>query len=270
MRGPHGCWLLGTLLLAAGPGCLSLHRYRPVSVLVRDAETKKPLAAADLHVSYPLTRASLSPTESTAATGDDGIAHLSVAATDTGLSIEAAARGYLPEVLNVTGEAASRIEPAHLFEDTDRRPATFVLEMYAGPRPTVELILPDAFRGVVKAEVQVQDDAPLPPGQRSFRFRVNETGEVQVVGPAMLRRVYPPDYRARRTDGTVVSQEAGPDEVGLRPLKSEGNMQYFVVGTRAEYEELLPVKPSHESRPAGGGRHGGGGRHHGQPEVPTP
>jgi hypothetical protein len=270
--GPLARWLLGGLLLAAAPGCLSLHRYRPVAVLVQDAETKKPVSGADVHVSYPLTRASLSPCESTGTTGDDGITHLSFAAADTGLTVEGTARGYLPDVLNVTGEAVRKIEPAHLFEDTDRRPASYVLELYAGPHPTVELVLPVTFRGMVKAEVQIQEDAPLPPGQRCFSYRVGELGDVRVVGPPLLRRVYPPDFRARRTDGTVVNHEAGPGEVGLRPLKSEGNMQYFVVGTKAEYEDLLPVKPSREeSRPAGSGRGGrGGGRHRGQPEPSTP
>jgi hypothetical protein len=265
-------WLLGALLLAAAPGCLSFHRYRPLPVLIQDAETKKPIAGVDVHVFYPLTRVSLSPVESTATTGDDGIARLRVAAPDSGLTMEGTAPGYLPEVQSLTGEAIRKIELTHLFEDADRRPASFVMEMYAGPAPTIELVLPIGFRGQVKAEVQVQEDASYPAGQRCFRCKIDDQGEGRLVGPPLLQRVFPPDYRARYADGTAVNPKAGADEVGLRPLKSEGNVQYFLVGTRAEYEELLPPQhPREESLPAGSGRGGrGGGRHRGQPEVPTP
>jgi hypothetical protein len=268
---PLAPWLLGALLLAAAPGCLSFHRYRPLAVLVQDAETKKPISGVDLHVSYPLTRASLSPTESTATTGEDGIARLQVAAPDTGLTMEGTAPGYLPEVKGLTGEALRKIDLAHLFEDEDRRPPSCIMEMYAGPRPTIELVLPIGFRGQVKAEVQVQEDAASTPRQRCFRCKVDDQGEGHVIGPPLLRRVFPSDYRARFLDGTAVNPQAGADEVGLRPLKCEANVQYFLVGTQAEYNELVPAPPpQEESRPAGGRGGHGGGRHHGQPEVPTP
>ena len=44
-----------TLALALAPGCQALHPYRPVPVLVRDAETKEPIAGAQVRVSYPFT-----------------------------------------------------------------------------------------------------------------------------------------------------------------------------------------------------------------------
>jgi hypothetical protein len=263
--------LLGALLLAAAPGCLDLHQYRPASVQVRDAETKKPISGAEVRVAYPLMRASLSPCESTGTAGADGIAHLRMAPAEAGATLECTARGYLPETLNVTEEGVRKLEPVHLFEDPDQRPTSFVLELYAGPRPTIELILPTSFRGEVKAEVRIDEDAPLPPGQRCFRYRVSPLGEVQVVGPPLLRRVNPPDYRACYADGTVLSPQAGPEEVGLRPLKHVGNIQVFVVGTQSEYESLLPARqPQAESRPAGSHDGHAGGRHHGQPEPPTP
>jgi hypothetical protein len=271
-----GLWgrLLGVLLLAAAAGCLDLHPYRPVAVLVQDAETKKPIAGAEVRVCYPISRASLSPCESTGLAEDNGIAQVRMAPAEGGATLEATARGYLTEILNVPEEAVRKLEPAHLFEDTDRRPARFVLELYAGPHPTVELVLPTSFRGLVKAEVEIQEDAPLPPGQRCFRFSANPVGssvEVRVVGPPLLRRVNPTDYRACYADGTVLSPKAGPEEVGFRPLKCARNIQLFVVGTQSEYEGWQPARQSREeNRPAGGGRGSRGGHHRGRPEPDTP
>ncbi len=48
-----GC-LVVCVLLAAAPGCLVLERGRPLPVLVRDADTKKPVAAAEVRLSDPL------------------------------------------------------------------------------------------------------------------------------------------------------------------------------------------------------------------------
>ena len=64
------------VLFAFASGCQVLYRYRPVPVLVCDAETKKPIADADVHLSYPLSRDSRAPFNSSERTGPDGVAHL--------------------------------------------------------------------------------------------------------------------------------------------------------------------------------------------------
>jgi hypothetical protein len=135
--------------------------------------------------------------------------------------------------------------------------------MYSEPHFQVELILPNGFRGLVKAVVRIEDDAAWVPGQRCFRFEVAPAGDVLVKGPPLLRRVFPPDYRARFANGTAVPQQAGPWEIGLRPLKHEGEVEYFVVGTQDDYERLsLLERPSPvENRLPAGGRSGAkGGR----------
>ncbi len=246
------------------PGCQLFYRYRPVGILVRDAETKKPIAEADIHLSYPLTRDSLAPFDSFEKTGTDGIAHLLASPFgDFGVVVNATANGYMPENLNVSTDLIQHIEPAHPFEAVQKRPADFVIEMYPLPKFAVELIVPRGYCGLIKAEIQLQADVAAPPGERCFRYPVNENNSVLVNGPTILSRVYPSDYHASYTDGTPLSDEMSLVKVGFRWLRGEGKEQYFVVGTKAEYDlyrRTIPSEaPAQEHHRSDGGR---GGRQH--------
>jgi hypothetical protein len=222
-------------LLTFASGCQVLYRYRPVPVLVRDAETKKPIADAEVHLSYPLSRDSLAPFDSSERTEADGIAHLRAAPYgDFGVRVDASAPGYLSEQMNLSTESIQHIEPAHPFEETGRR-RPVVVEMYHEPRFTVELVVPTGYRGVIKAEVDMQNEDAAPTGQRCFRYEVVD-GFVKIKGPGVLRRVYPADYRACYADGTPLSGEMTLLKVGFRWLRGNGNEQYFFVGTQPEYD----------------------------------
>ncbi len=244
------CLPLLVCLLALASGCQVLYRYRPVAVLVRDAETKKPIADADVHLSYPLSRDSLAPFDSSQRTGPEGIVHLRAAPYgDFGVRIEASAPGYLAEQRNVSTEMIQRIAAAHPFEDVERRAAEFVVEMYAEPRFTVELIVPTGYRGTIKAEVQIQDDGAALPGQRCFRYEVAD-GFVRVKGPRVLRRISPTEFRARYVDGTPLAGDMTLWKVGFRWLRCEGKEQYFLVGTQSEYDMQRRSAPDEESATA--------------------
>src|SRR5262245_60021511 len=128
-----------SLLQACLTGCQAFQGYRPVAILARDAETQQPIPGAEVHISYPLVRSSFAPQDAVGTTGKDGIVHLQVAPFgDTGVQVEASANGYLCEEKIVSVEAVQRLEPARYFEAVDQRPVSFVLEMYAEPRPAVE------------------------------------------------------------------------------------------------------------------------------------
>ena len=231
------CLLCLVFLLALIPGCQVLYRYRPVPVLVRDAETKKPIANAEVHLSYPLSRDSLAPFDSSERTGSDGVAHLRAAPYgDFGVRVEASAAGYMTDQKEVSTESIQRLEPAHPFEETTRREPQVVVEMYSEPRFAVELIVPPGYRGPIKVEIEPQEDVAVPAGQRCFRYEVVD-GFVRIKGPALvLRRVYPSDYRARYADGTPLTGEMTLLKVGFRWLRGRDNEQYFVVGTQPEYD----------------------------------
>jgi hypothetical protein len=258
-----GC-LAGPALLVALFGCQALYSYRDVPVLARDAETGRPVPGAEVRIYYPLTPASRAPWSSSGETGQDGVARLRAAPCgDAGARVEVTAAGYLFEGKDLPDQFVQAGASAES--------GPFVMDLYAAPRAAVELVLPAGYRGRVKAEVDVHEDAPCAPGQRCFRYEVPPSGVVQVVGPVLLRRVLPPDFRACYADGKPLSPEASDDQVGFWPLACDGGYQVFFVGTRAEYDNALrdyrkennsAGGPSSHGRGGGGGgrgRHGRGG-----------
>jgi hypothetical protein len=262
-RRPARRLIVLVLLLAAVSGCQALHRYRPVPVLARDAETKKPIPEAEVRISYPMSQSSLTPDQPVEKTGPDGIARLRAAPFgEIGIKVQANARGYLDEETYLSVAEVQAIEPAHLFESVEQRPACVVVDLFAEPHPTVELIVPAGYRGTIKAELHVREDVACPPGQRCFRYPVEPSGRVDVTGPRLLRHVYGPDFRARYSDGAPLGREARGAEVGLWWVKSEANCHHLFVGTRSELDRHLPEEKSEgvESVPARGGKGGGRGR----------
>ena len=254
------------LLLSIAPGCQMFYQYRPMPVLVRDAETKKPIASADVHISYPLSQPEDSPWDSAGVTGKDGVAHLRAAPYGlAGILVEAAAPGYLSEQKSLSVDAVKAVAPGHLFESTDRRPPSLVVDLYAEPRPTIELIIPTGYKGLVKAELQIDENASAPAGERNFRFNVTGAGTVDIVGSPLLRRVPPVQFRARYADGMPLPLHAEEPQVGFWWLKSDGDAHTYFVGTHSEYEVAGHFghggdgdgEPSSGSKRQGKGRRGG-------------
>ena len=206
-------------------GCQWLQSYRPVSVVAVDAETKKPIPGAVVRISYPVTPGYRSPSPASGETGADGAVRLRAAPIEDGLDVEANAPGYLLEERSLSGQVVQ-----------DPQPAPVVLEMYAAPRPTVELVLPLGFRGLVHVETRIRDDLPYPPGQRCFRYDVPASGVVQLTGPALSGGV--PAVRACYTDGTLLAADAPDLDVGFRWVRSENNYELYMVGTRVECDAL--------------------------------
>jgi hypothetical protein len=259
--------LLGALvLIPIISGCQTLHRERPVPVLVRDAETKQPIAGAQVEFSHPMSESSGTPDRTKGVTEADGIARMS--AVPRGLRREAVyvkttANGYQADSILVTDENIEKIEPCGLFEAKSHRAPAIVMSLYSGPPFTVELVMPPGYRGVIKASVQFRDELPCPIGQRVFTYRV-DSGSVQVIGPTVLRRVHPAKYVAKYADGVaLVSGPADASQVEFHWLKHEDSCDYFVVGSEAEIaryrRDLLPEGPD-SSASSGGSRGGRGGK----------
>jgi hypothetical protein len=257
--------LLGpVLLLGLGSGCQAFHQYRPVAVLARDAETGKPISGADVRISYPFTRSTSAPWDSTGPTREDGIARLRAAPyADGDILLEVEAEGYLAETKHLSLQAVQAIEPAHWFEAVDQRPVTLEMALFANPGPTVELVLPTGYRGTVQAQIEVNEAAPSPPGQRCFHCEVPPSGTALLTGPPLLQRVCPLDFRARYADGTPLSSDVKGMEIGFWSWKWEGQTMYFLVGTRFEYEALRrsEQRASAEEGHSSGGKGSGQGRH---------
>jgi hypothetical protein len=233
------CLVCPIVLIVAASGCQALHSYRPVPILVKDADTKQPIAGAEVRISYPFTENARAPWCSSGITGSDGVARLRAAPVgDIGILVELETRGYLSERKDLPIATVQALQPAHWFEEVERRPAAIVFEMYAEPRPTVELIVPSGYRGMVQVRVQAQDNAPCAPGQRKFSYVVSEPAVALVTGPSILAHVLPPDFVARYAHGQILSRDPKNGEPGLWWMKSEGEAQYFLVGTRGEFDIL--------------------------------
>ena len=220
-------------------GCQTFGGGQELTVLVRDAETKAPIATAEVYLCQRLKQDEVAPCRSMGLTQADGIARLRAEPVgEHGMQVQAVAQGYLPEKLNLPAEALKKTTARSSHQSAKQRPVDALVEVYREPDFRVELVLPPGYRGLVKAEVQLLDTLPLPQGQRCFRFPVSASGDVLVKGPSLLRRVPPPEFRARYGDGPLLSTTMDAQTVGFRWLKGVGNQHLFVVGNQLDYEAL--------------------------------
>jgi hypothetical protein len=226
-----------------------------LTVLVRDAETKKPISTAEVYLCQRLKGDEIAPCRSREFTQADGIARLRKEPTgESGIQVQAVAQGYLPETQNVSAELANgwRHPVGKNDKPSEQRAPDLILETYAEPNFSVEFVLPPGYRGLVKAEIQIQDNRPLTPGQRCFCFPVSATGDVLVTGPSVLQRVAPPEFRARYGNGQMLTTTMDVEKIGFRWLKGSGNHHYFVVGNQLDYEALHRRLAPEETQAANG------------------
>ena len=141
--------------------------------------------------------------------------------------------------------------------------------MPTSPLPTVELLLPAGYRGVVQLEFQIPEDAAGQPGQRQFTFAVPPSGLVCVTGPAVLKRFPAPIVTAKFADGTPISlkKEKEDWEIGLWTVKFETQKSTYFVGSMSEFAQYRLQHPPENNevvRSTAGGKGGGGGKGRGR------
>jgi hypothetical protein len=214
------------VILVGAPGCALLHDYRQTTILVRDGETKDPIAGAQVDVKYSIMFNLFGPWDECGHTGLEGTARLPVAAGEIRPCLRVSAGGYLDgqtvipdEDLPARGSWWSR-PPA--------KPPVIV-DLYRGPAPTVELVFPNKFRGLVVVEFQpgVEDGRP---GERSFSVRVPQSGLVEVRGPPVLQATHGDfgfQFAARFEDGSTLGNQ-------FRWLTVTGDRWFYAVGSDAD------------------------------------
>ena len=259
--------LLGALLsLLIVSGCQIVQPGRPLTILACDAETHRPIPGAQVRL-QPIDGNRSAPDIATA--GDDGIVRMNGDAhDDRAVGVEASAGGYMLASTFIPADTVRAIPPSPRFSKDRDRPVAFTVELYAGPRPSVDLIVPAGYHGVVKAQVAIAHDVPCPPHQRKFRFPVAADGTVHVSGPTMLERVPPSEFQIRYADQTPVSAKGETTELGFWWLRHDGATEYFVVGDKGDYALARATEHDDGDAPAprssgGGGRGGRGGHHRG-------
>ena len=234
-----GCLLCLVPLLVPMLGCQSLHGDPSVVVLVRDAETKKPLSSAEVYLCQRNKDDTVEPCRCKEFTQADGIARLRAeSGGQYGVEVQAVAAGYLPEKVKVSADDFKKIKSIPASPTNEQRPADAIVEAYAEPGFSVELVIPPGYRGLIEAEIDLQDNVPIQLGQRCFPFSVPASAIVQIKGPALLMRVAPADYRGRYVGGPLLTMAMDAEKVGFRWLKGAGKKHYFVIGTQIDYEKF--------------------------------
>ncbi|HEV3146801.1 MAG TPA: carboxypeptidase-like regulatory domain-containing protein [Gemmataceae bacterium] len=241
--------LLLTLLLLSNFGCgLStpfLSQGSWTSVTVRDAETDQPIPSAQVRV-WHFNQTSSANSNHTVATDRSGKAQLQGLSGKTDdLVLEVAAKGYATE--------EKSIDPA----------GQISILLYAEPNPTIELTVPGLYRGLVSVRVQIRDNQKTAPGERVFSFEIPESGVVEVAAPALFQHMSP-DFRAKYADGAALPDRPQGPEVGLWWLKTSGEYEVFLIGTKGDYEAYWREHANEQPNDRKGGRgHGGGKGGHG-------
>ena len=230
-------------------GCKALQPEPSVAVQVRDAETKAPIANATVDLSD--IRGVVTSKEITGKTGADGVARVHPLPDGTEGLLAVSAAGYLNDAKPLNEAAGMEVE------------------LFAGPRPTVELVIPSGFRGLIKAEFKIAPADGAAPSPRLFRCDVQADGTVEVVGPEVLHCVRPQDFHAVAADGTTLPSGGPTTSIELRWVKTTDAIDYFVYGTDIDchnaQKTLTPSDGGHgggsgSGKGGGGGRRGGGRR----------
>lgn len=258
--------LLGPIvLLPALMGCQIWHPTPSIPIVVLDAETKTPIPGAEVRLWSPSDNRK-TRVEPSGTTGPDGIVQIKAEyPKEADVLIEVTAVGYLQDEMDRVLAGKVPGAPA----------GGGVIEMFRGPRPVIELVIPIEFRGDLKVELKIQDPTPDQLGKRVFRFNVplpkvgsiDATPTVQVVGPPILDGRLGPEFHGFYANGSPMPAEPKDNEVVLRWVRSEGLNQFFVVGTKVDQEaarraaekNIGPRESSNSKGNTGGGRKGGGG-----------
>jgi hypothetical protein len=220
-------------------GCQMLQSERGLVVLVRDAETKQPLSSAEVYVCQLLKDDSVIPSPSSNFTQQDGFVRLrSTPAGENGVEVQAVAAGYLSEKVKVPADELKKITSRPPSAGKEPDAADVVVDAYAKPGFSVELIAPQGYRGLIEVEIAIREDAPCPKGKRCFQFAVPPSSAVRIEGPTLLQRVAVRDYRARYPDGPLLPSTLDVNTVGFRWLRGSGNKHLFLLGTQTDYETL--------------------------------
>ncbi|MHB1427018.1 MAG: hypothetical protein ACYC3I_28005 [Gemmataceae bacterium] len=220
-------------------GCQTFHGDQTIEVLVRDAETKQPIPSAEVYLCQRIKPDEVAPCRSVSFTQVDGIAQLHTEPSgEHGFQVQAVAQGYQRVMIDVPADARKNKASLPPSQKAAPHPVKVTVDVYTAPDFSVEFVLPPGYRGLIKAEVRIQDNLALPKGQRCFRFPVSASGDVLVQVPSLLRSVPPQEFQARYGDGPLLGATLDAEKVGFRWLKGVGSQHLYVAGNQVDYERV--------------------------------
>jgi hypothetical protein len=220
-------------------GCGLFHEYRPMHVLVRDAETKQPLAGVEVRGWYMTMMDVFGPNTPHGTTDKDGLVTLQIG-PDRLFVLRVIEDGYLLADTDATQEYFKKLPRKGDPDDLPGR-IDFVFDLKPEEHPTFILIIPDNYRGLVKVCYEPTETVKVE-RRRNYEIPVGVDGLAVVRMPEALCR--PAAIRwvtaAREKSGKRVERnlDMNSRQIGLWPLRKTDDIEVYFVGTAAKWEKL--------------------------------
>lgn len=216
---------------------IGLREYRLATVEVRDAESGEAISDSAVRVHYKRYMDFFPPRDSAGKTDQNGTVKLRVAETNRLLEITVAADGYLGKRLSYGSHA--------FFEG--QRDKKLVVNLYRKPTPTIDLIFPKGFMGVVKIRRNRTNELIQGrPGQRHFAFRVPDSGHLEIPANRLLCDSDPIAWTAKYDDGVRIrslGDDGGPIADGTFALRwvacDAQDEDLFVIGRSDDAQKVV-------------------------------
>lgn len=212
-------------------GCFEFYGHEKYQFTVLDAEDQTPIERASVRVSYWSKPFVLNcPGRNKAFTDQSGTVEFKVA-------------DYYPRFLRV--DATGYVQVSSSFSVHPMGPNflrardgnEMLVLLYKQPRPRIEVVVPNGYRGPVGMEyVSLDEMVQGKPGQRVFTVKADSLGYAKVEMSHMFHSVGASGVYVRYENGVGVqtSNYYSPVEIGLRQVAHRGNKQLYVVGTEKD------------------------------------
>lgn len=216
-------WVAAILFVVAtcSTGCGIFHKYRPLHVVVRDAETKQPLAKVEVTGLYLTMLDIFGPTAPRGTTDRNGAVTLQIGPRPFSLFISE--DGYL--YTQAVGVASDHL----------------VIDLKPESRPTFVLITPNRYRGLITVKYEPSETIKVEPTKRTYEIPVSDDGQAVVRLPAALCRTAAGRWvTAREINGKRVRRNCNINtgEIGLWPLRKTDETEMYLVGDGEEWEKV--------------------------------
>jgi hypothetical protein len=236
-------------------GCGLFHEYRPMRVLVRDAETKQPIPGAHVDGWYSTMLDVFGPTAPRGVTGPDGVATLWIG-PDRGFTLRVEEPGYLMT------DAHEGVGHGHQYFYTlpkkgdsgdDPRRIDCTIDLPPDPKPTFVLVVPKGYRGLLRIKFEPAEAAEVST-QRAYPITVGRDGRAVVRLPKSIwLKDGGRNIAACETDGKRIPWACDENEerVRLFTVWNTEDTELYLIGTapeRAAYRDRIHPKQAGGSR----------------------
>lgn len=213
-------------------GCIKFYSQEQYQFKVVDAEQNKPVEGAIVSVAYIFKEPVLNaPKPAEVVTDQSGLAELKVA--DYKAHLRARAEGYIPlRWLRFRKDSPAQ----HNFKI--QNDSEVIVSIYKEPKPTIEIVVPDGYRGPVALEFLASDKpAQVKAGQRFFSYNTSPKGYVQIQHSPLFDSC---KIIARYENGNPVPRpsRSRPEQISFLRVYTRDQKRLYLIGTFKEEDEL--------------------------------